>query len=76
MKFQLLALAAMLAWAHQASALDTSASVKVTPLLKTSTSWDGTLKVCICSTFPLGQAAEAHQVLELRKTTGKLLLIP
>ena len=34
----------------------------------------GVVKVRISGTYPLSEAAEAHQVLEGRKTTGKLLL--
>jgi quercetin dioxygenase-like cupin family protein len=60
MKFQLLALAAMLAWVHPASALDNSASVKVTPLLKTSTSWDGKPLV-----YPKGQAEVTALIVEI-----------
>jgi NADPH:quinone reductase len=37
---------------------------------------DGTLKVRISSEFPLSRAADAHEALEGRKTTGKVLLIP
>ncbi len=36
----------------------------------------GTLKVRIERELPLAQAAEAHRLLEGRKTTGKVLLIP
>jgi NADPH2:quinone reductase len=36
----------------------------------------GKLKLHIGREFPLAQAAEAHRVLEGRKTTGKVLLIP
>ena len=36
----------------------------------------GTLKVRIGRELPLAQAAEAHRLLEGRKTTGKVLLIP
>jgi NADPH:quinone reductase len=36
----------------------------------------GTLQVRIERELPLAQAAEAHQLLEGRKTTGKVLLIP
>jgi len=36
----------------------------------------GELKLRIHDVFPLSSAAEAHQELEGRKTTGKLLLIP
>jgi NADPH:quinone reductase len=37
---------------------------------------DGTLKLRIEHTYPLGEAAQAQRDLEARKTTGKLLLIP
>ncbi len=37
---------------------------------------DGSLKVRIGHEFPLAAAAEAHQELQGRKTTGKVLLIP
>lgn len=37
---------------------------------------EGALNVRIGATYPLGEAALAHQDLESRKTTGKLLLIP
>ncbi len=36
----------------------------------------GRLKVRICETLPLAKAADAHRLLEGRKTTGKVLLIP
>jgi len=36
----------------------------------------GKLKLHIYGTFPLRNAAEAHRLLEGRKTTGKLLLVP
>jgi NADPH2:quinone reductase len=36
----------------------------------------GELRVAIDTTFPLGQAAEAHRYLEGRQTKGKVLLIP
>jgi NADPH2:quinone reductase len=41
-------------------------------------SWvaDGSLKVHIARTLPLSRAAEAHQLLESRKSSGKLLLTP
>jgi quercetin dioxygenase-like cupin family protein len=60
MKLQCLALAAMLAWAQSASALDNSASVKVTPLLKTTTSWDGKPLV-----YPQGQAEVTALIVEI-----------
>jgi NADPH2:quinone reductase len=37
---------------------------------------DGTLKVHIGGRYPLDQAGRAHQDLEGRRTTGKLLLVP
>lgn len=37
---------------------------------------DGSLRLRIERTYPLGDAADAHRDLEGRKTTGKLLLIP
>jgi NADPH:quinone reductase len=37
---------------------------------------DGSLRVRIDRTFPLAQAADAHQALESRATMGKVLLIP
>jgi quercetin dioxygenase-like cupin family protein len=60
MKHHILALAAMLAWAHPACALDNTASVKVTPLLKTSTSWDGKPLV-----YPAGQAEVTALIVEI-----------
>ncbi len=36
----------------------------------------GKLKLHISKTLPLKEAAEAHRLLEARKTTGKVLLIP
>ena len=36
----------------------------------------GKLKIRIFREFPLSEAAEAHRLLESRRTTGKLLLIP
>ena len=36
----------------------------------------GELKLRIHKTYPLSEAAQAHQDLEGRKTTGKLLLVP
>ena len=60
MRLHFLALATMLAWAHTASALDNSASVKVTPLLKTSTSWDGKPLV-----YPQGPAEVTALIVEI-----------
>ena len=60
MRLHFLALAPMLAWAHTASALDNSASVKVTPLLKTSTSWDGKPLV-----YPQGPAEVTALIVEI-----------
>ncbi len=37
---------------------------------------DGKLTLKIDRTFPLGEAREAHELLESRKTSGKLLLLP
>jgi NADPH:quinone reductase len=37
---------------------------------------NGSLKLRIEKTYPLADAVQAHQDLEGRKTTGKLLLIP
>jgi NADPH:quinone reductase len=37
---------------------------------------DGSLKVLISATYPLADAARAHQDLEGRRTTGKVLLVP
>jgi NADPH2:quinone reductase len=37
---------------------------------------DGKLEVRIDKTYPLSQAAEAHQYMESRKTKGKVLLLP
>lgn len=50
----------MLAWGHPASALDNSATVKVTPLLKTSTSWDGKPLV-----YPKGPAEVTALIVEI-----------
>jgi len=36
----------------------------------------GALELRIAHEFPLAQAADAHRLLEARKTTGKVLLIP
>ena len=35
---------------------------------------DGSVKICINHTFPLADAVKAHQELEARRTTGKVLL--
>lgn len=37
---------------------------------------NGSLEVTIGATYPLEEAAQAHQDLEGRKTTGKLLIVP
>ena len=37
---------------------------------------DGSLRVRVGRTFPLAEARAAHQALESRQTTGKILLIP
>jgi NADPH2:quinone reductase len=37
---------------------------------------DGSLKIRIGATVPLAEAARAHQELEARRTTGKVLLLP
>ena len=37
---------------------------------------DGTLKVRIGATFPLAEASRAHEELQGRRTTGKVLLLP
>jgi NADPH:quinone reductase len=37
---------------------------------------DGSLTVRIGATFPLEQARQAHEALEGRRTTGKVLLLP
>jgi quercetin dioxygenase-like cupin family protein len=60
MRLHFLALATLLACAHSASALDNSAAVKVTPLLKTSTSWDGKPLV-----YPQGQAEVTALIVEI-----------
>ena len=48
------------------------------PSLKEVLAWisSGDLKLTICDTYPLKQAAQAHSELEGRTTTGKLLLNP
>ncbi|NUT32752.1 MAG: quinone oxidoreductase [Hamadaea sp.] len=37
---------------------------------------DGTLTVTVSQTYPLADARQAHEDLEARRTTGKLLLLP
>lgn len=37
---------------------------------------EGTLRVDVAATFPLGEAARAHRMLEARGVTGKLILLP
>jgi NADPH:quinone reductase-like Zn-dependent oxidoreductase len=37
---------------------------------------DGTLRVEISGTFTLSEATVAHRLLESRKVTGKLILMP
>ncbi|MBI9115423.1 quinone oxidoreductase family protein [Sanguibacter suaedae] len=37
---------------------------------------DGTLHVRVGATYPLADAARAHEALESRRTTGKVLLVP
>jgi len=37
---------------------------------------DGSLKIRIGATFPLAEAAKAHEELQGRRTTGKVLLLP
>ncbi|MFP5314013.1 MAG: quinone oxidoreductase family protein [Actinomycetes bacterium] len=37
---------------------------------------DGSLKVRIGARYPLAEAAQAHEDLQARKTTGKILLVP
>jgi len=36
----------------------------------------GALQVRIGARFPLAEAADAHRLLESRRTTGKLILVP
>ncbi len=36
----------------------------------------GKVKVRICQTYPLAEAARAHRDLEARRTTGSTLLLP
>jgi NADPH2:quinone reductase len=37
---------------------------------------DGTLTIQVNQTYPLREAAKAHEALEARKTTGSTVLIP
>ena len=37
---------------------------------------EGKLKLLVGKSFPLAQAVDAHQFMESRQSTGKLLLIP
>jgi quercetin dioxygenase-like cupin family protein len=60
MKRLLLTTAAFLCFTHPASALENSAAVKVTPLLKTSTSWDGKPIA-----YPPGQAEVTALIVEI-----------
>ncbi len=60
MKHLLLATALFFSAVQSASALDNTASVKVTPLLKTSTSWDGKPIV-----YPQGQANVTALIVEI-----------
>jgi quercetin dioxygenase-like cupin family protein len=60
MKRLFLTTALLLCVAQPASALDNSASVKVTPLLKTTTSWDGKPIV-----YPQGQAEVTALIVEI-----------
>lgn len=55
-----MATALLFSFAHPASALDTSATVKVTPLMKTSSSWDGKPIV-----YPKGQAEVTALIVEI-----------
>ena len=60
MKHVVVATTALLAFSHAALALDNSAAVKVTPLLKTSSSWDGKPIV-----YPQGRAEVTALVIEI-----------
>lgn len=60
MKLVLMVAAALLAVVQPASALDNSTAVKVTPLLKTTTSWDGKPLV-----YPQGQAEVTALIVEI-----------
>lgn len=61
MKQLLLATALLISIARPASALDNSAAVTVTPLLKTTTSWDGKPIV-----YPQGQAEVTALIVEIK----------
>lgn len=37
---------------------------------------DGTIEVPVGHTFDLSDAAEAHELIEARKSTGKVALVP
>ena len=60
MKQLVLAAAIFVGIAHSASAIDNSAAVKVTPLLKTTQSWDGKPIV-----YPQGQAEITALIVEI-----------
>ena len=60
MKKIILASAMLLCFTQSASALDNSVAVKVTPLLKTTTSWDGKPIV-----YPQGQAEITALIVEI-----------
>ncbi|NRR30470.1 cupin domain-containing protein [Oxalobacteraceae bacterium] len=60
MKQLLLATAVLFSFAPSASALDNSVSVKVTPLMKTTQSWDGKPLV-----YPQGQAEVTALIVEI-----------
>lgn len=60
MKQLFLATAVFFSFAHSANALDNSAAIKVTPLLKTSTSWDAKPIV-----YPQGQAEVTALIVEI-----------
>jgi quercetin dioxygenase-like cupin family protein len=60
MKQLILAAAILLGAAQSANAIDNSAAVKVTPLLKASQSWDGTPIV-----YPQGQAEVTALIVEI-----------
>ena len=60
MKKMIVAAALLCGVAHGALALDTSAAVKVTPLMKTKTSWDGKAIV-----YPQGQAEVSALIVEI-----------